>query len=172
MVFYQRIGDALKWSDPKTAVQLDILERHLVLRWLADGVPFEHLVKLVDTLKEATRLGEGAWTAPPLTEKSRWIDALGAAKDYHRAYGEAASYPPPILGIEALPRASSASVRKECGSKCAMVSEPRSPPRDARPRVSSEEFWNELRHSRHMTTGSLDFYFEYAQARAIRSAGP
>ena len=95
MVFYQRIGDALKWSDPKTAVQLDILERHLVLRWLADGVPFEHLVKLVDTLKEATRLGEGAWTAPPLTEKSRWIDALGAAKDYHRAYGEAASYPPP-----------------------------------------------------------------------------
>jgi hypothetical protein len=35
---------------------------------------------------------------------------------------------------------------------------------------SNEEFGKELRQTRHMSTGSLDFYFEYAQARAIRAA--
>jgi hypothetical protein len=37
---------------------------------------------------------------------------------------------------------------------------------------SNEEFGKELRQTRHMSTGSLDFYFEYAQARAIRAAVP
>jgi hypothetical protein len=49
MVFYDRIAKVLVWPDPKTAVQLDDVERHLVLRWLADDAPGPRKAPLRDT---------------------------------------------------------------------------------------------------------------------------
>jgi hypothetical protein len=82
---YERIRKAMEWTDKSTAVRLEDLERHLVLRHLADGAPVLEGVSLVFNLKEATRMV--GWRAPPLTEESRWLQALGAAKDYHRVHG-------------------------------------------------------------------------------------
>ena len=36
---YERIRTSMEWNDKATAVRLDDLERHLVLRHLADGAP-------------------------------------------------------------------------------------------------------------------------------------
>jgi hypothetical protein len=94
MTFYSRIETALQWPDPKTAVPLDDVERHLVIRWLADDAPLKDLVILIDTLKEATRIGEYAWQAPPFSEEARWVEALGSARDYHRVYQRTEAYSP------------------------------------------------------------------------------
>ncbi len=85
MALYERIEAALAWSDKKTGLALDKLERHLVLRHLADGAPLLEGISLLSNLKEATQTN--GWLAPPLTEGTRWLQALTAAKDYKRVYG-------------------------------------------------------------------------------------
>lgn len=81
---YGRIQTALAWSDKETGLSLDKLERHLVLRHLADGAQLLDCISLLSNLKEATRMK--GWVAPPFSEARSWLEALGAAKDYHKVY--------------------------------------------------------------------------------------
>lgn len=93
-IFSDKIEQALLWDDRASAVELDELERHLVLRWLADRAVSTELVILVDTIKDASRMGAHAWQAPPFSEEARWVTALAAAKDYNRVYQRPPGYTP------------------------------------------------------------------------------
>jgi hypothetical protein len=84
-VLLERIAEALKHNYGANSVRLDAIERHLLMRHLADGEDTVECIALISILRDATRTNGGSATgqAPPPSDDHRWLKALALARDYH-----------------------------------------------------------------------------------------
>jgi hypothetical protein len=79
-VVSERIATVLRATGDAKSVPLKDIERHLVMRRVADGAELLECIALIAQLRDATR--SAGWEARPLSDTRAWLEALGLARDH------------------------------------------------------------------------------------------